>query len=152
MRSPWSCGESADRCGSGLSSSASRMSKIRSADATPLCIRLNIDPIWVSGWVNCREYWMNACTSPRLSDPDATRSPPTTATADVVEVPQEHDGRHDDPGDELGPPARLVQLLVALVEARLDLLLPPERLDQFVAGERLLDLRVEGFRSTSTAP
>jgi hypothetical protein len=35
----------------------------------------------VSGWVNCREYWMNACTSPRLIEPDATRSPPITAIA-----------------------------------------------------------------------
>ena len=33
----------------------------------------------VSGWVNWRVYWMNACTSPSDSDPLATRSPPTTA-------------------------------------------------------------------------
>ena len=35
----------------------------------------------VSGWVNWREYWMNACTSPSEIAPDATRSPPTTATS-----------------------------------------------------------------------
>ena len=33
-----------------------------------------------SGWVNCREYWMNAVTSPTVIDPLATRKPPTTAT------------------------------------------------------------------------
>ncbi len=40
-----------------------------------------MDATWVSGWVNWREYWMNACTSPRLIAPLATRSPPTTAMA-----------------------------------------------------------------------
>jgi len=35
---------------------------------------------WVSGWLNCREYWMNACTSPSDSCPEATRRAPTTAT------------------------------------------------------------------------
>jgi hypothetical protein len=64
---------------SGTCSSASSSSKTRSADATPDCSRFAIDATWVSGWVNCREYWMNACTSPRLIDPDATRRPPTTA-------------------------------------------------------------------------
>ncbi len=40
-----------------------------------------MDATWVIGWVNIREYWMNAWTSPMLIWPDATRSPPTTATA-----------------------------------------------------------------------
>ena len=40
-----------------------------------------MDATWVSGWVNWREYWMNACTSPRLIAPLATRRPPTTAMA-----------------------------------------------------------------------
>ena len=35
---------------------------------------------WVRGWVNWREYWINACTSPSESCPEATRRPPTTAT------------------------------------------------------------------------
>jgi hypothetical protein len=35
----------------------------------------------VMGWLNCREYWMNACTSPSEMAPVATRSPPTTATS-----------------------------------------------------------------------
>ena len=64
---------------SGTCSSASSSSKTRSAEATPDCSRLAIEATWVSGWVNCREYWMNACTSPRLSAPVATRRPPTTA-------------------------------------------------------------------------
>ncbi len=38
-----------------------------------------MEPSWLSGWVNWREYWMNAWTSPRLIVPEATRSPPTTA-------------------------------------------------------------------------
>jgi hypothetical protein len=33
----------------------------------------------VTGCVNCREYWMKACTEPKLNVPLATRSPPTTA-------------------------------------------------------------------------
>ena len=37
--------------------------------------------ICVIGIVNCREYWMNACTSPRLIVPLATRMPPITAIA-----------------------------------------------------------------------
>ena len=44
-------------------------------------MRLAIEATWVSGWVNWREYWMKACTSPRLIVPLATRSPPTTAMA-----------------------------------------------------------------------
>ncbi len=71
-----SAGETSASC-----SSASSSSKIRSAEATPDCTRLAIDATWVSGIENCREYWMNACTSPMDSDPDATRSPPTTATS-----------------------------------------------------------------------
>jgi len=36
---------------------------------------------WAIGIVNCREYWMKACTSPREMRPLATMIPPTTATA-----------------------------------------------------------------------
>ena len=43
--------------------------------------QFDIDATVVSGWVNCREYWMNACTSPSVIVPDATRMPPTTAMA-----------------------------------------------------------------------
>ena len=35
--------------------------------------------IWPSGWVNSREYWMNAVAPPRDSWPLATFSPPSTA-------------------------------------------------------------------------
>lgn len=37
--------------------------------------------ICVTGWLNWREYWMNACTSPSVRLPDATRSAPITATS-----------------------------------------------------------------------
>ena len=37
--------------------------------------------IWVSGWLNWREYWMNACTPPSDSLPAATSSAPMTATS-----------------------------------------------------------------------
>ena len=67
------------RRASGASSSASSSSKTRSAEATPDCSRLAIEATWVSGWVNWREYWMNACTSPSDIAPLATRSPPSTA-------------------------------------------------------------------------
>ena len=60
-------------------SGASSSSKTRSALATPDCSRLVIDATWVSGWVNCREYWMNAWTSPREIEPLATLIPPRTA-------------------------------------------------------------------------
>ena len=66
---------------SGTCSSSSSTSKTRSADATPDCSRLAIEASCVSGWVNIRVYWMNACTSPRFIVPLATRSPPTTAIA-----------------------------------------------------------------------
>ena len=61
------------------SSSASSSSKTRSAEATPDCSRFIIEATVVSGWVNWRVYWMNACTSPSDSEPDATRRPPITA-------------------------------------------------------------------------
>ena len=67
--------------GSGVSSGASSSSKTRSAEAMPDCRTFAIEASWVIGWVNWREYWMNACTSPRLMAPDATRRPPMTAMA-----------------------------------------------------------------------
>ena len=67
----------------------------------------------------------------------------------IVEVSDEHHDRHDQPGEELGAEARLVQLLVLGLERGLDLALPPEDLDQGVAGESLLDLGVES-RSAAT--
>ena len=66
---------------SGLISSASSTSKMRSAEATPDCSRFAIEAIWVIGWVNIREYWMNAWTLPSGICPLATRRPPTTAIA-----------------------------------------------------------------------
>ena len=86
---------------------------------------------------------MNACTSPRVSEPLATRRPPTTATSDVVEVPENIMTGRIDAGDELGPVARVKQGFILLSEGRLDLLPPAERLDQRVPGVRLLDLAVQ---------
>src|SRR6266852_4691412 len=71
----------AGRTGSAICSSASSKSKTRSADATPDWSRFAMDATWVKGWVNCLEYWMNACTSPRLMTPVATRTPPMTPMA-----------------------------------------------------------------------
>ena len=42
---------------------------------------------WVIGWVNCCEYWMKACTSPKFMAPLATRRPPTTAMATYCRLP-----------------------------------------------------------------
>ena len=66
-----------------------------------------------------------------------------TAMRDVVQVAEEHHRRLDRPGDELRAEARLEELLVLLVEALLDVALAAEHLHERVAGERLLDLRVE---------
>ena len=46
-----------------------------------------IDANCVSGIENVREYWMNACTSPTVIDPLATRRPPTTATITYCTLP-----------------------------------------------------------------
>ncbi len=46
-----------------------------------------MDPSCASGMVNCREYWMNACTSPSCIAPDATCSPPTTAIPTYTRFP-----------------------------------------------------------------
>ena len=66
----------------------------------------------------------------------------------VVQVPDEHHDRHDQTGEELGGEAGLVQGLVLLLEARLNLALAAEHLDQVVTGECLLDLGVEGPGAT----
>ena len=104
---------------------------------------LAIDASWVSGWVNLREYWMKAWTSPMLSG--AAGHPQAADHGDdhVVQVAEEHHRRLDDAGDELGAEAGLEQLLVLLVEPGLDLVLAAEDLDDGVAGEGLLDLGVE---------
>ena len=64
---------------SGSCSSASSSSKTRSALATPDCSIVAIEATCESGCVNWREYWMKACTSPRVSWPEMIRSPPTIA-------------------------------------------------------------------------
>ena len=51
---------------------------------------------WVIGWLNCREYWMNACTSPSDSAPDGHPQPADHGHQHVVEVADEHHRRLDD--------------------------------------------------------
>ena len=97
----------------------------------------------VSGWLNCREYWMNACTSPSDSAPDATRSAADHGDQHVVQVADEHHGRLDRAGDELRPEAGLVQPLVVLGEGPHRLVALAEHLDQRVPGVHLLDVAVE---------
>ena len=64
---PWAAaGREAGATGSGISSTASSSSNTRSADATADCRTLMIEAAWMIGNVNWRQYWMNACTSPRL--------------------------------------------------------------------------------------
>ena len=129
--------------GSGTCSSASSSSKTRSALATPDCSRFAIEPSWLSGWVNWREYWMNACTSPRRMRARGDHEPADDGDGDVDEVPDEHHGGHDDAAHELGAEARVVELVVLVVEAALDLAAAAEHLHERVARVGLLDLRVE---------
>ena len=112
------CGSSmrAGSAASGSCSSASSTSKTRSAEATPDWSTLAIEATWVSGWVNWREYWMNAWTSPRLIVPRRHPEAADDGDDDVVEVPDEHHGRHDDAADELGAERGLVELVVLLLE------------------------------------
>ena len=49
---------------------------------------LSIDASCVSGWVNWREYWMNAWMSPIDIAPDETFSPPITAIATKFRLPR----------------------------------------------------------------
>ncbi len=72
-------------------------------------------------------------------DPNATDD----GDRDVVEVPDERGRRHDDSRDELRLEARVVELLVLLVELRDGLLLASEHLHDAVSGVHLLDVAVE---------
>ncbi len=49
---------------------------------------LAIEATWVSGWVNCREYWMKAWMSPIVIAPADTCSPPITAMATKFRLPR----------------------------------------------------------------
>src|SRR4051812_42259741 len=72
---------------SGVCSSASSSSNTRSAEAMPDWNMLAIDASWLSGIVNWREYWMNACTPPSVIAPAVTRTPPSTAMATKFRLP-----------------------------------------------------------------
>ena len=78
---PRVCSKTTHSAGSGVSSGSSSSSKTRSADAAVLCSTFMMPATCVIGIVNCREYWMNACTSPSEIRPVATIRPPTTAMA-----------------------------------------------------------------------
>jgi hypothetical protein len=86
---------------------------------------------------------MNACTSPRLIAPIGHPQAADDGDGDVVEVADEHHRRHDDAADELRAEARVVELVVLGVEAACTSALTAEDLDELVAGEGLLDDRVE---------
>ena len=66
---------------SGISSASSSSSNTRSAEAIADWNTLRMQASWVIGIVNCREYWMNAWTSPSDIVPLATWMPPITAIA-----------------------------------------------------------------------
>ena len=63
--------------------------------ATPDCSRFAIEPSWLSGCVNWREYWMNACTSPIDMQPRRHLQSADDGDRDVDEVPDEHHRGHD---------------------------------------------------------
>ena len=78
---PRVCASLTGAAASGSSSASSSSSKTRSADAAADCSTFMMLAVCAIGIVNCREYWMNACTSPSEMRPLATMRPPTTATA-----------------------------------------------------------------------
>ena len=78
---PRVCSSTTHSAASGVSSASSSSSKTRSAEAAVLCSTFMMLAVCVIGIVNCREYWMKACTSPSEMRPVATMRPPTTAMA-----------------------------------------------------------------------
>ena len=86
---------------------------------------------------------MNACTSPMRDGAAGDPQAADDGDEHVLHVAEEHRGRLHQARHELGAERRLVELVVGLPEPGLDLALAPERLDDRVAGERLLDLGVE---------
>ena len=110
----------------------------------PDCSTLIIDATWVSGWVNWREYWMNACTSPMLIAPLAHPQAADHGDGHVVEVAEEHHRRLDRcPEMNWAPKLASYSSSFLSSEALLDLALAAEHLHERVAGEGLLDLGVE---------
>ena len=128
---------------SGTSSASSSSSKTRSAEATADWRTFAMLAVWMIGIVNWREYWMNAWTSPSDIVPGRDLHAADDADRDVVEVAMKFIAGWIDARDELGLEARLVELLVLLVE-RLDrLALAAEHLDDGVPGVHLLDVAVQ---------
>ena len=104
---------------------------------------LAMPAIWPSGWVNSREYWMNAVASPRLICARGHAQAADDGDPHVAEVGDELHDRHDHAGHELGAEAGLVEFLVPLVEAGQHVGVAAEDADEVVAGEGFLDLAVE---------
>ena len=49
-----------------------------------LCSRLNFSERSCSGWKNRRVYWMNAASTPTVSVPPRTRSPPYHSSSAIA--------------------------------------------------------------------
>ena len=136
---------------SGDCSSASSSSNTRSAEAMPDWNVLTID-----GDPRQRLREAARVLEERLDVADRHRAVGDADAAehgdrDEVEVADEHRRRLDHAGDELGPEAGLVELVVGCAERFFDIPLAAERLDDGVAGERLFDLAVEPARCAATA-
>ena len=106
-----------------------------------------IDASWVSGIENGREYWMNAWMSPTVIAPLATRRPPTTATSTYWMLPMNIVSGCIRLDMNWAPNDDSYRSSFVVAEALLDLALATERLHDRVAGEGLLDLRVEQARA-----
>ena len=98
------------------------------------------DASWVSGIEKVREYWTNAWTSPTLMAPLATRSPPTTATSTYCTLPRNMVAGCIRLDMNWAPKDDSYSSSFFSRKRCLDLVLPPEGLDDGVAGEGLLDL------------
>ena len=82
---------------------------------------------WVSGWLNCLEYWMNAWHGAQGQRARCHLERPDHGHQDVVEVSDEHHRRLDRARDELRPVAGVVQRVVVLGEGAHGLLALAER-------------------------
>ena len=125
------------------SSSASRNSKTRSSEASPDWKMLSIEPICVSGIANDREYCRNAWMSPIEIAPEDTRRPPTTATSTYCTLLRNIVSGIIRLARNCAPAEAWKSSSLRLAEALLHVRLTAERLDDAVAGEGLLDDRVE---------
>ena len=106
----------APSAGPAASSSASSRSNTRSALAIPDCSVLYMPATWVSGWLNCRTYWMNAWMLPSVIWPGRHLDAADHRHRDIAEVADERGGGPDQPGEELCAEAGVVDVGVAFAE------------------------------------